>query len=49
VVGVITNSTGLVDPGGIAGTVSAAHWLYIVMALPGLIAIAVSLTLRDAA
>ena len=49
VVGVITNSTGLVDPGGIAGTVSAAHWLYILMALPGLIAIAVSLTLRDAA
>jgi hypothetical protein len=49
VVGVITNSTGLVDPGGIAGTVSAAHWLYILMALPGLIAIAVSLTLGDAA
>ena len=49
VVGVITNSTGLVDPGGIAGTVSAAHWLYIIMALPGLVAIAVSLTLRDAA
>jgi MFS family permease len=48
VVGVIANSTGLIDPGGIAGTVSAAHWLYVVMALPGLVAVTVSLTLRDA-
>ncbi len=45
--GVIVNSAGLVQPGGIAGTVSAAHWLYVLMALPGLIAIAASLTLSS--
>lgn len=43
--GVIVNGTGLVDPGGIAGTISAAHWLYLLMALPGVLAVAVSLTL----
>ncbi|MDM9623606.1 MFS transporter [Rhizobium sp. S96] len=49
IAGVIANSTGLLDPGGIAGSMSAAHWLYIIMALPGLITIAASMTLKDAA
>jgi MFS family permease len=44
--GVIVNGTGLVDPGGIAGSVSAAHWLYVLMALPGLLTIAISLSIR---
>ncbi|MFT4181666.1 MAG: MFS transporter, partial [Rhizobium sp.] len=46
--GVIVNSAGLADPGGIAGSLSAATWLYALMALPGLIAIVVSVTLRPA-
>ncbi|TCR93373.1 MFS transporter [Rhizobium sp. BK376] len=46
--GVIVNSSGLVDPGGIAGNLSAAHWLYILMALPGVISIAASLSLMRA-
>ncbi len=49
VAGVIVNSTGLVNPGGVAGSVSAAHWLYVLMALPGLIAVATSLTLSSPA
>jgi MFS family permease len=44
--GVIVNSTGLVSPGGISGSVSAAHWLYVLMALPGLLTIAISLSIR---
>ncbi|MFS8111639.1 MFS transporter [Rhizobium jaguaris] len=44
--GVIVNSAGLADPGGIPGSLSAATWLYALMALPGLIAIAMSLTLK---
>ncbi|TCM80932.1 MFS transporter [Rhizobium sp. BK068] len=47
VAGVIVNSTGLVDPGGVAGGISAAHWLYVLMALPGLIAVTISLTLSS--
>lgn len=43
--GVIVNSAGLVDPGGVAGALSAAHWLYLLMALPAVLAIGVSLTL----
>ncbi|MCH4544824.1 MFS transporter [Rhizobium changzhiense] len=43
--GVIANGAGLVDPGGIPGALSAAHWLYLLMALPGVLAVAVSLTL----
>ncbi|AVA20726.1 MULTISPECIES: MFS transporter [unclassified Rhizobium] len=43
--GVIVNSAGLADPGGIAGSVSAATWLYASMALPGLVAVTVSFTL----
>jgi len=45
--GVIANGAGLVDPGGIAGSISAAHWLYLLMALPGIVAIAAAMTLRD--
>ncbi|MGZ2482525.1 MFS family permease [Rhizobium pisi] len=47
--GVIANGAGLVDPGGIAGALSAAHWLYLVMALPGVLAIGASLTLSRGA
>jgi hypothetical protein len=43
--GVIANGAGLVEPGGIAGTLSAASWLYLVMALPGLIATGAALSL----
>lgn len=46
--GVIVNSAGLADPGGIAGGLSAATWLYGLMALPGFVAVAVSFTLRPA-
>jgi MFS family permease len=46
--GVIVNGTGLIDPGGIAGNLSAAHWLYIVMALPGIVAVTAALSLRRA-
>ncbi|ANK84814.1 MULTISPECIES: MFS transporter [unclassified Rhizobium] len=44
--GVIANGAGLVDPGGMSGALSAAHWLYLLMALPGILAVGVSLTLR---
>jgi MFS family permease len=46
--GVIVNGAGLADPGGIAGSLSAATWLYALMALPGLVAIAMSFTLKPA-
>ncbi|MDL2402217.1 MFS transporter [Rhizobium mayense] len=46
--GVIVNSAGLADPGGIPGSMSAAAWLYGLMALPGLVAVAMSLTLKPA-
>jgi len=46
--GVIVNSTGLVDPGGPVGDVSAGQWLYIAMAVSGIITVTVALTLsRD--
>ncbi|WP_044560799.1 MFS transporter [Azospirillum sp. B4] len=41
--GVIANSAGLVDPGGQAGGQSAAHWLYLLMAVPAAAACLVSL------
>ncbi|PKA40217.1 MFS transporter [Rhizobium sullae] len=47
VAGVIANGTGLVTPGGIAGSISAAQWLYTAMALPGIVTIAAALTLRE--
>lgn len=46
--GVIVNGAGLTHPGGIAGSLSAATWLYALMALPGLIAIALSVTIKPA-
>ncbi|MBB4568389.1 MFS transporter [Rhizobium leucaenae] len=46
--GVIVNGAGLADPGGVPGGLSAATWLYALMALPGLVAIAMSLTLKRA-
>ncbi|MBB2671100.1 UNVERIFIED_ORG: MFS family permease [Rhizobium esperanzae] len=45
--GVIANGAGLVEPGGISGALSAAHWLYVAMAVPGIVAIAAAMTLRD--
>lgn len=45
--GVIVNGTGLIDPGGVAGGVSAAHWLYVLMALPGILAVAISLSVQS--
>ncbi|MBB2822862.1 UNVERIFIED_ORG: MFS family permease [Rhizobium esperanzae] len=47
IAGVIANGAGLVEPGGVAGSIAAAHWLYAAMALPGLLAVGVSLTLRE--
>ncbi|MBB5571788.1 MULTISPECIES: MFS transporter [Rhizobium] len=46
--GVIVNGAGLADPGGVPGGLSAATWLYALMALPGFVAIAMSLTLKRA-
>ncbi|MGO6993918.1 hypothetical protein ACCT11_35600, partial [Rhizobium johnstonii] len=40
IAGVIANGAGLVHPGGIPGALSAAHWLYLLMALPGVLAVA---------
>ncbi|MGO7976120.1 hypothetical protein ACC705_34890, partial [Rhizobium ruizarguesonis] len=40
--GVIANGAGLVNPGGISGALSAAHWIYLLMALPGVLALGVS-------
>lgn len=49
IAGVIANSTGLVHPGGIAGDIAAAHWLYAAMALPGIVTVITALSLRDKA
>ena len=46
--GVIVNGAGLTYPGGISGGLSAAIWLYALMAIPGLIAVALSLTIKPA-
>lgn len=43
--GVVVNSTGLIDPGGVAGTVLAAAWLYGLFALPGLLAFSLAVSL----
>lgn len=43
--GVAANSTGLLDPGGIAGNVQAATWLYGLFTLPALLAFVLALTL----
>ncbi|ANL45886.1 major facilitator superfamily protein [Rhizobium phaseoli] len=47
IAGVIANGAGLVEPGGVAGSIAAAHWLYAAMALPSIVAIAAAITLRD--
>ncbi len=44
--GVIVNSTGLLAPGGVAGGISAAHWLFVLMALPGIVTILISLSIQ---
>jgi MFS family permease len=44
--GVIVNSTGLLAPGGVAGGISAAHWLFVLMALPGIVTIVISLSIQ---
>lgn len=44
--GVIVNGAGLTHSSGIAGGLSAATWLYALMAIPGLIAVALSLTIK---
>ncbi len=46
--GVIVNGAGLTHPGGISGSLSAATWLYALMAIPGLIAIILSFTIKPA-
>lgn len=43
--GVVVNSTGLLDPGGIEGDIAAAGWLYGLFALPGFLAFALALSL----
>ncbi|MBB4064507.1 MFS transporter [Gellertiella hungarica] len=44
--GVIVNSTGLLDPGGTEGNVSAAHWLFLLFALPAAAALLAGLALK---
>jgi MFS family permease len=43
--GIIVNSTGLLHPGGVAGALTAAHWLYGLLALPAAVAILFALRL----
>ncbi|GAA4182627.1 MFS transporter [Shinella granuli] len=43
--GIIVNSTGLVSPGGIEGALTAARWLYALLALPAALAILLALRL----
>lgn len=45
--GVIVNSTGLVEPGGTEGAVTAARWLYALLAIPAALAILLAITLPD--
>lgn len=44
--GVVANSTGLIDPGGTAGNVSAAFWLFLLFALPSCLALTAGLFLK---
>jgi MFS family permease len=37
--GIIVNSTGLLQPGGVEGAVTAARWLYALLALPAVLAV----------
>lgn len=43
--GIIVNTTGLVEPGGTAGAVSAARWLYGLLAIPAALAILLAVRL----
>ncbi len=43
--GIIVNSTGLVEPGGIEGALTAAYWLYALLALPAALAILLAIRL----
>lgn len=43
--GIIVNSTGLLAPGGVEGAVSAARWLYAVLAIPAALAMLLALRL----
>lgn len=44
--GVIVNSTGLLDPGGVAGNISAAYWLFLLFALPASAALLAGFALK---
>ncbi len=43
--GVIVNSTGLIDPGGAQGALTAARWLFVLLALPAAFAVLFALRL----
>ncbi|PVE53133.1 MFS transporter [Rhizobium rhizogenes] len=45
--GVIVNSTGLVSPGGVEGAASAATWLFMLFALPAVLAAFVAFSLPE--
>jgi len=47
--GVTVNSTGLIAPGGVAGNISAATWLFALFTLPALVALVASISLRKTA
>jgi MFS family permease len=39
IAGLVVNNSGLIDPGGVAGNISASFWLFGLFCLPGLLAI----------
>jgi len=43
--GIIVNSAGLVEPGGVAGALVAARWLYALLALPAALAVLLAIGL----
>ncbi len=43
--GIIANSTGLVEPGGVVGALTSARWLYGLLALPAALAILLAIRL----
>lgn len=45
--GIVANAAGLVSPGGVDGTMAAAHWLFTLMALPALAAGLLALRLGE--
>lgn len=46
--GVVVNATGLIDPGGVAGSISAAQWLYGLFVIPACLAVVTAMTLLPA-